>query len=629
MPEDFRGLRQAPPDYWAPLAVVDQFVVPAASSQTWVDVIGRLKPGLSTDDAAAALTAWAATQSGIRTPDSGILRLTLRESRGVVSKDRGEAMLAAMPILFAFGLILMIGCANVANLLLARGLSRQREIGVRLSLGATRGRILRQLLTENLLLALMAAALAFLVSRALFAGSISLVLRILPPEFVDSTDLVVLPADWHVLVFLLGGALASTVIFGLVPALHSTRLELVRAMRGEIARDTRPGRVRQVLIAAQVTASALLLVCAAVFLRSTFAAATSDAGVRTADTLIVRGITESTRAATIRTLGEHPSIASAAASWPEPMDNGAFTEATAGDTKLQVGCRFVSPEYFGLLGIGLLEGRLFAPDERSTAAGVIVMSEAASHRYWPTGGALGQTIRLDGISGSAMKAPGSPRIPTRLFTVIGIVADVRSTLPMFDFGYEGIYLPATMEQAAASVVLRVHGDPDAVRRTLLDALTKVDPALGDVSTMKMMAGLQTAILEVAFWMAVVLSGLALALTVSGLFGVLSYLVEQRRSEIGVRMALGATPRHIMALVASQAMQPIAAGVLAGGALAALTTVVLLSTPAAGTIGTMIRAFDPLAYVVSLGTIVATCLVATLLPAHRAARINPIATLRAE
>ena len=196
-------------------------------------------------------------------------------------------------------------------------------------------------------------------------------------------------------------------------------------------------------------------------------------------------------------------------------------------------------------------------------------------------------------------------------------------------GYSGIYLPTAPEQPKTSLVVRVHGDPDVARRTLLDALMKIDPALGEIASMRMMAGLEAAILEVIFWMAVLLSTLALALTVSGLFSVLSYLVEQRRTEIGVRMALGATPRNIMSLVLSQSMRPIAIGVLTGGGLAAVTATVLLSTPAAETIGAVVRAFDPLAYAVSLSVIIATCLVAALLPARRAAGIDPIATLRAE
>src|SRR5262245_31237172 len=285
------------------------------------------------------------------------------------------------PILFAFGLILMIGCANVANLLLARGLSRHREIGVRLSLGATRGRIVRQLLTENLLLALVAAALAFLVSRALLAGSLHMVPSILPPEFTEPTDsaeLAVPPGDWRVWAFLFGGAFVSTIMFGLLPALHSTRLELVRAIRGEVTRDARPSRVRHLLIGSQVTASALLLVCAAVFLRSTYSAATAEAGVRTDDTVTIERITEAARPAMIHAIIDHPSVASVAVSWPQPTQGGARTEASVGDTKADVDCKFVSPAYFDLLGINVLRGRLFALEERSPAAGVVVISDAVA-----------------------------------------------------------------------------------------------------------------------------------------------------------------------------------------------------------------------------------------------------------
>jgi predicted permease len=631
MPDGFRGLRQSPPHYWAPLALVEQFRPRETLNRGWVEVIGRLKPGLSPASAGATLSAWASGQL-VRKPDNGIVHVILRESRGVISEGRREAMVVFMPILFAFGLILMIGSANVANLLLARGLSRQREIGVRLSLGATRWRIVRQLLTENLLLALVAAGLAFLVSRALLAGSLRMVLSILPPEFTEPTDsagLTVPPGDWRVWAFLLGGAFLSTVMFALVPALHSTRLELVRAMRGEVTKDARPSRVRQLLIGSQVTASALLLVCAAVFLRSTYSSATADVGLRTDDTLVVRRMSESTRPAMIRAIADHPSIASVAASWPDPMQGGASLDATVGEATAGVDWKLVSPEYFDLLGINVLRGRLFAPDERSTAAGVVVVSEGAAQRFWPNGDALGQTIRLDRRSDGSNDAKEEPQIPAQAYTVIGIVRDVRSTLKIFDFAYSGIYLPTTTAQVSTSLVLRVHGDPGVVRRTLLDALMKIDPALGEIASMRMLAGLEGAVLSVFFWMAIVLASLALALTISGLFSVLSYLVEQRRTEIGVRMALGATPRDVVRLVVSQSMRPIAIGVLAGGGLAAAVATVLLATPLAEMMSTLVRPFDPLAYVVGLSVIVVTCLVAAFVPARRAARINPIATLRAD
>ena len=184
----------------------------------------------------------------------------------------------------------MIGCANVANLLLARGLSRQREIGIRLSLGASRPRIIRQLLTESLLLALAAAACALVVSRLFLEGALSAVMTTIPPDFVPAMSLLNLAApaaDWRLLMFLVAGAVVSTVFFGLAPALQATRLDLVRVARGEMTRDARPRRARRSLIAVQVAASALLLICAIIFLRGAFAAATTDPGVRTSDTVIV------------------------------------------------------------------------------------------------------------------------------------------------------------------------------------------------------------------------------------------------------------------------------------------------------------------------------------------------------
>jgi hypothetical protein len=362
MPEDFRRLSLQPQDYWAPLALVDQFRAAGASNEATVDVIGRLGPGASRDAAAAALTAWASARPGTPKPGDGIVHVILRECRGVISEHRGEAMAMFIPVLFAFGLILMIGCANVANLLLARGLSRQREFGVRLSLGANRGHIVRQLLTENLVLALAAAALGFLVSRLLLAGSVHLMLSVLPPEFTESLDVVIPPGDWRVWAFLFGGAFISVLLFGIAPALHATRLELVRAMRGEVTRDGRPGRVRQLLIGSQVTASALLLVCATVFLRSTYSAATAEIGVRTDDTAVITGITESTRPALLRAIRQHSAIASVAASWPEPMHIGELVQASAGGTKLRVQSKLVSPD----TGLG---AALFRTEESSPAYG--------------------------------------------------------------------------------------------------------------------------------------------------------------------------------------------------------------------------------------------------------------------
>ena len=238
-------------------------------------MIGRLKPGLAPGAAAAAVSAWATGRADFKTPPGRPIRASLSPRQGTLSSD-GFGLIFA-PLFFAFGLILMIGCANVANLLLARGLSRQREIGIRLSLGASRRRIIRQLLTESLILSLAAAICGVVVARLFLDVALYAVIATLPPEiaqFVSLFNLTAPTADWRVLVFLVVGAIASTVFFGLAPALQATRVDLVPAIHGELTRGARPRSARHALIAMQVGASVLLLVCAGIFLRGAVTAAT-------------------------------------------------------------------------------------------------------------------------------------------------------------------------------------------------------------------------------------------------------------------------------------------------------------------------------------------------------------------
>ena len=220
--------------------------------------------------------------SGVERP---VANLVLEPKSGTASLS-AETTLLFTPLFFAFGLILLIGCANVANLLLARAVARQREIGIRLAIGASRRRIICQLLTESLLLALASAVLAFGISRLVLEGVVYAVTSTMPPDIGD-IRLAVPPGDWRVALFLVAGAVVSTMFFALLPALQATRLELVRAVRGEVVRDARPGRARSVLVALQVTASALLLICSAVFLRSALATASIDPGIRAADAVLV------------------------------------------------------------------------------------------------------------------------------------------------------------------------------------------------------------------------------------------------------------------------------------------------------------------------------------------------------
>ena len=223
-----------------------------------------------------------------------------------------EAIAVFAPLFFAFGLILLIGCANVANLLLARGVARQREIGIRLSLGASRRRIVRQLMTESLLLALVAAAGGYVVSRLTLEGAVYWAMRVMPVDLGD-VNINVPAADWRVAMFLVVAAVAATAFFALMPALQATRIEPVRTLRGELVKDARPGRARNALIGVQVFASALLLICAAIFLRSAIASSRFDPGFRTADTVMIELVNEPKRAAMLQAIAAESTITAYAA----------------------------------------------------------------------------------------------------------------------------------------------------------------------------------------------------------------------------------------------------------------------------------------------------------------------------
>jgi predicted permease len=632
MPEGFRGLAVgAPDDYWAPLSMLGQVrsihrgpASPANNEATvGFGIIGRLKPGLSRQTALAGLAVWAASQSNGSPNERGASTIALEPRRGTVQQPR-EAVLVTAPLFFAFGLILLIACANVANLLLARAVVRQREIGIRLSLGATRRRIVRQLLTESLLLALLAAAAGFAISRVALGAIINAVTTSWPPEIGDFRA-VVPDADWRVVLFLIIGAGVSTMVFGLAPALQATRIEPLRTIRGEVVRDARPGGARNILIGLQVSASALLLISAAVFLRSAFAAAAFDPGMRVSDIVIVGVANEATRNAIVQAVTAEPSVAAVAASSVAPP-RVAFAEAAG--AKATVAYKFVSPEYFSVLDIAVVRGRAFTPDERSSNASVAIVSEATALALWPNANALGQVVRLDPDPRSETQGVDEPPLESRTFTVVGVVRDV----PGFRIAPSTkavVYVPTSATMPRTSLVARVHGDPELARQMLLNRLTSIDPTMDQVATMRWVTRMETYLLHLAFWLTVVLGGLALALTLSGLFSVLSYLVEQRSKEIGVRMALGATTHDVTRLVLSQSIRPVGVGLFIGGGSAAGLAALLLAMPAAAPIGEIVHVLDPVAYAVSLLIIIAACLAAASIPATRAARLDPTQALRQE
>ncbi len=627
MPEGFRGLAVSAPDFWSPLSQLGQFRPGHLGNESSVglDVVGRLRPGVSMQSARAQLTAWDSNQqpsSAERRADS----IILVPRRGTVPQPL-EALALFTPLFISFGLILLIGCANVANLLLARGVARQREIGVRLSLGASRRRIIRQLLTENLLLSLAAAAGGYVISRLALEGTVYWTLRTMPVDIGD-VNLNVPAADWRVALFLVVAAMAATAFFALMPALQAARAEPVRTLRGELVKDARPGRARSALIGVQVLASALLLICAAIFLRSAIASARFDPGLRTADTMLIEIVNEPTRTAMLQSIASDPIVTMFGGVRPDVLARPREAVAEIGGTRTAIAFKWVSPEYFDVFDIPIVRGRSFTAAERDNDHPVVIVSESVAQALWPNGDAVGATFRLEHNMNSDTRPRDEAPMPARLVTVIGVSREV----PGFRFADvtdAGVFLPTSVNAPKTSVVARISGDSELARQAVVDRLTRIDPSMGMVVTMKTVARIETFFLQVAFWVAVILGGLALLLTVSGLFSVLSYVVEQRKKEIGVRMALGASSRKVTRLILAQTARPVLYGLAGGVALAVSLAVVLIASPAGATISEIVRVTDPVAYASSLLVIVAACALAAAIPASRAAKLDPMRTLREE
>jgi predicted permease len=541
----------------------------------------------------------------------------------------------------AFGLIVLTGCANVANLLLARAVIRQREIGIRLSIGASRMRVVRQLLTESLVLAFAAAGCGLVLSRIVLNVAVSALTRTMPPELIEFLRLDVPHQDWRVIAFLVVAAIVSTLTFGLLPALYATRLDPMRAVRGDAIATSRPSRLRGFLMLVQVAAATLLLIGAAILLRSAMHAAALDPGLRMTDTVTIEVPNDAFRPQMIAALNGDPSVDAIAGSWPTPPPLGKAPLATASTTDgatARMTYRLVTPSYFDVLGIGVLRGRAFTEDEARAGSSVAIISDALARKLWSNGDALGRVLRLDpdsdpDVSHRALdrmtqgRREPEPGLASPGVVIVGItraVAGLRIGEPEAD-----LYVPAAIDTKRMDVIIRAHGDPDVARRALLQRLSNIDPNMGQIFTMRSLARLETYPLRVGFWLTVILGALALTLTVSGIFSVLSYLVAQRSKEIGIRIALGATAAAVGRLIVTSSMRTVLWGMAIGTGLA-VGLARLIAVASAGTrLGPIVDLSDPLAYVASVAIVASACALAALSPARRASRVDPIATLRQE
>jgi predicted permease len=615
----FTGVGDVMRDFWA------KANAPSASAepQPSLRLLGRLRPGVTPEAAQSALLAWA--QAETSTLPTGRRAARARIVSRATPIEYSPSMLASLaPLFAAFGLVLAIACANVSNMMLARALARQREIAIRVSLGAGRARLVRQLLTESLLLAFPAAAAGIAISWGTLRCGIWLLFHTLPPAFVWIVKIPSLQTDWRVCAFILAAAVCAALLFGLTPALQTTRSRLVEANRGDFSSDYRPSRLRNFLVASQVAVCVLLLICSAVALRGERRVTSQDIRIRTAgvfDLLLSKGLTTTG----VDRLRASSGIESVAAVWHAPLESELVKLAvipSGANTELLAGYNFVSPDYFPMLRIPVLRGRPFTAAEAQAGAGVVMISEASARRFWPGEDPLGKTIAIPSKRQIDRRSDRLP--PFRSAHVIGVVGDVISGFGAVGVDPSCLYFPTFAGAQQQTLMVSAARGKAVGRRDIQAALDQISPELADqINPLDEIHQTMIYPFRIAFWIAGFLGALAILLTVSGIFGVLSYLVSQRTKEIGIRMALGAGNGALVRMVVWQCMRLVTIGSAIGATLALLVAPIFAHHVEA------IQPYDLTAYLGAMMVIAVASLGASLRPAQRAVAVDPLSALRCD
>jgi len=615
----FRGLGARPVDFWAPLNTAARFDG-GPDSFAPLSIVARLKPEYGVSQAKASVTLWA-QRLAADGPDAGEAIQGLVTSVATFKPWNSGNTLVFAPILAAFSLVLLLGCANVASMMLARAMSRQREFGIRLSLGASRTRLICQVLSESTILALPAAAVGFGLSQAMIWLCIRVLFATLPPGIAEFTSrLPVLSPDIRVFTYNLAVALVSALLCGLVPAMQATRTNLIQVAQGEFANAFRPSRLRNALVVGQVTVCVVLLITTGILLRGVKQVKSLDGSLSARDTIEI-AVQEKFRARAMDRLSIEPSVEILAAAAASPVGRKPFVSAAArdGGPSFQLAANSVSPEYFTLFDLPVVLGRNFTDEEARSGAPVIIISQTAAERLWPNHNAVGQSLS---VVASRTSAAHLQRY--RSARVIGVSRDDISRWITNGEERTLVYFPSTAQAEGNTFFVAVRGDVETARRKLDSDLAAIDPnAVDEIHRFQVrdFVAEEAYSFRVAYWGAAAIGVLALLLTLTGIYGVVAFVVSQRTKEIGIRMALGATSAAVSGLILKQSMRLACMGAVIGTALA------LGMSKALGSIIVMVNTFDAMTYIGGTLFVLAACVAAGYLPTRRATRIDPITTLR--
>jgi predicted permease len=631
-PEGFTGTNLLGSDLWIPLTAFPALTGRGADLLTsrpavWIRGVARLKPGIGIEQAFAEMDAIAKSLEREHPRDNKGKGAALAPL-GIVPGGEIRTMFGAfVGFLFALvGLVLLIACTNVAGMLLARGVVRAREVAVRLAVGAARGRIIRQLVTESLLLSMTGGIAGVLGAAAMIRGLRALTPALPLPIAID------LALDWRVLAFSITLAMATGLLFGLVPAFQAARTDLVSTLKVDGGTGgVRRLRLRQAFVVAQVAMSVLLVVCGLLFVRSLQHASDIDPGFDAshADAIALdfglAGYDDDTGLqaaeaflARVQTL---PAVRSATYARVLPLTGSGLGLGTlrrphdaAASEDTRADWNIIAPTYFDTMRSALVRGRTFAAADRRAAPFVAIVNETFARRAWPGQDAVGKVLLQQAGRGE----------PPRELQVVGVARDAKYR----SLGEEPrsfIYVPLAQQfDSELWLIARRAGSESAIP-AVRSLLRQMEPNLPMTVASSLDEATSLGLLphRVAIWIAGGFGVVGLLLACIGIYGITAFTVTQRTREIGVRVALGATRQRVLRLVVGQSMRMATLGLLLGlGAAAALTQ--LLTSWLYG-----IQSIDPPSFAVGATVFAVLALIASWLPARRAASVSPIDALRSE